>query len=183
MQKRHLTEFNTSLIKTIIKLGVKGHFLTLNSIHENPIASIILGASQVALEVKNLSADAGDLREAGSIPGLGGSHGEGQRNHSSILTWRIPRTEELGRLTVHRVAGSATQHTHSQHHTSWRKTEDVPLEIKAKTSKSAPATFLQHCAGSYTLAIWWEKTNGIQIGKQEVKFCICRWRDLSCEKS
>ena len=72
MQKRHLTEFNTSLIKTIIKLGVKGHFLTLNSIHENPIASIILGASQVALEVKNLSADAGDLREAGSIPGLVG---------------------------------------------------------------------------------------------------------------
>ena len=80
MQKRHLTEFNTSLIKTIIKLGVKGHFLTLNSIHENPIASIILGASQVALEVKNLSANAGDLINAGSIPGLGGSHGEGHSN-------------------------------------------------------------------------------------------------------
>ena len=81
MQKKHLTEFNTSLTKTIIKLGVKGHFLILlNSIHENPIASIILGASQVALEVKNLSANAGDLINAGSIPGSGGSHGVGHSN-------------------------------------------------------------------------------------------------------
>ena len=29
--------------------------------------------------------------------------------HSSILTWTIPRTEEPGQATVHRVAKSRTQ--------------------------------------------------------------------------
>ena len=43
--------------------------------------------------VKNLPA--GDL---GSIPGLGRSPEEGMATHSSILAWRIPWTEELGRL-------------------------------------------------------------------------------------
>ena len=34
-----------------------------------------------------------------SIPGLGGSLGEkGMATHSSILAWRIPRTEEPGKL-------------------------------------------------------------------------------------
>ena len=37
----------------------------------------------------------GDL---GSIPGLGRSPGEGAATHSRILAWRIPWTEELGRL-------------------------------------------------------------------------------------
>ena len=30
----------------------------------------------------------------GSILGLGGSHGEGNSYHSSVLAWRIPWTEE-----------------------------------------------------------------------------------------
>ena len=34
----------------------------------------------------------------GSIPGLGRSPGEGMATHSSILTWRIPWTEESGEL-------------------------------------------------------------------------------------
>ena len=38
------------------------------------------GASQVALMVKNLPANARDLRDAGSIPGLGRSPGGGQSN-------------------------------------------------------------------------------------------------------
>ena len=42
--------------------------------------------------VKNLPANAGDL---GSIPGLERSPGEENGNHSSILAWRIPWTEEL----------------------------------------------------------------------------------------
>ena len=37
----------------------------------------------------------GDL---GSIPGSGRSPGEGNGNHSSILAWEIPWTEEPGRL-------------------------------------------------------------------------------------
>ena len=42
-----------------------------------------------------------------SIPGLGRSPGEGMAVHSSILAWKIPWTEEPGRIhTVHRVAES-----------------------------------------------------------------------------
>ena len=48
--------------------------------------------------VKNPTADAGDVRDAGLIPGLGRSPGEGRGNHSSILAWRFPWTEEPSRL-------------------------------------------------------------------------------------
>ena len=52
----------------------------------------------MALVVKNLCASAGDLRDAGSIPGLGGSPGGGHGNSSSILAWRVPWTEDPDRL-------------------------------------------------------------------------------------
>ena len=39
-----------------------------------------LWASQVALMVKNLPANAGDIRDEGSISGLGRSSGEGNGN-------------------------------------------------------------------------------------------------------
>ena len=45
-----------------------------------------LGASLVVLVVKNLSANAGDLRHVGSIPEVGRSWEEGITTHSSILT-------------------------------------------------------------------------------------------------
>ena len=44
--------------------------------------------------VKNLPASAGDIRDVGSIPGLGISPGEGNGNPHSILAWRIPWTEK-----------------------------------------------------------------------------------------
>ena len=44
---------------------------------------------------KESSCNAGDL---GFIPGSGRSPGEVMVTHSSILTWRIPWTEEPGRL-------------------------------------------------------------------------------------
>ena len=46
--------------------------------------------------VKNLCANAGDVRGMSSIPGSGRSPGEGNGNHSSILTWIIPWPEEPG---------------------------------------------------------------------------------------
>ena len=55
-------------------------------------------ASQMALVVKNPPANAGDLRDAGSIPGLGRFLEKGMAIGSSILAWRIPCTEEPGRL-------------------------------------------------------------------------------------
>ena len=45
--------------------------------------------------VQNPPANAGD---AGSIPGLGRTPEEGNGNHSSILAWEIPLSEEPGRL-------------------------------------------------------------------------------------
>ena len=48
--------------------------------------------------VKNLPANAGDVRKAGLIPGLGRPLEEGMATHSSILAWRIPWTEEPGGL-------------------------------------------------------------------------------------
>jgi len=47
--------------------------------------------------VKNPSANVGDIRDVGSIPGSGRFPGGGHGN-SSILAWRIPWTEEPGRL-------------------------------------------------------------------------------------
>ena len=44
---------------------------------------------------KNPPANSGD---AGSIPGQEDSLEEGMATHSSILAWRIPWTEEPGRL-------------------------------------------------------------------------------------
>ena len=48
--------------------------------------------------VKNLPANAGDARDANSVPGSGRSLGEEMATHSSILAWEIPWTEEPSRL-------------------------------------------------------------------------------------
>ena len=48
--------------------------------------------------VKNLPATAGDIRDAGSIPGSGKSPEEGMATYSSVLAWEIPWTEESDRL-------------------------------------------------------------------------------------
>ena len=56
-------------------------------------------ASQVTLVVKNPSANAGDIRDAGLILVMDPDPLEkGMATHSSILTWRIPWTEEPGGL-------------------------------------------------------------------------------------
>ena len=64
---------------------------------------------QVVLLVKNLPANAGDTRAAGLIPESGRSFGGGHSNPLHYFAWRIPWTEEPGRLTVHRVAQNQTR--------------------------------------------------------------------------
>ena len=54
------------------------------------IPCILKGPSQVALVVKNPPTNAGDIRDGGSIPGLGKS--PGVATHSSIFGWRILQT-------------------------------------------------------------------------------------------
>ena len=62
--------------------------------------------SQVALVVKNLPANARDIRDAGLIPGSGRSPGEGHGNplQNSCLENRMN-----GGATVHRVSKSWTR--------------------------------------------------------------------------
>ena len=55
-------------------------------------------AFQVVVVVKNPPANAGDVRDAGSIWGQEDLLEEGMTIHSSTLAWRIPWTEEPGRL-------------------------------------------------------------------------------------
>ena len=48
--------------------------------------------------VENLPANAGDIRDAGLIPGSEDPLEEDMATHSSILAWRISQTEEPGGL-------------------------------------------------------------------------------------
>ena len=52
----------------------------------------------MALVIKNPSADAGDAEDGDWVSGSGRSPGGGHGTHSSVLVWRIPQTEEPGRL-------------------------------------------------------------------------------------
>ena len=61
----------------------------------------------MTLAVKNPLANAGDIKDAGSISGPGISLEESTAVRSSILARRIPLIEEPG-VTVHRVAKSWT---------------------------------------------------------------------------
>ena len=53
-----------------------------------------MACCHAVLVVKNLPAHAGDLRDAGFIPGSGRFPLEKMATHSSILAWRISGTEE-----------------------------------------------------------------------------------------
>ena len=55
-------------------------------------------SSQVVLVVKSPPANAGDIRDMGSIPGWGRSPEEEHSNPLQYLVWRIPWAEEPGRL-------------------------------------------------------------------------------------
>ena len=67
---------------------------------------------------KEPPANAGDLGDASSIPGLGRSPGGGHENCFSILAWRIPNPMDRGacQAIVHRV----TQSEATYHGTAWR---------------------------------------------------------------
>ena len=54
--------------------------------------------------IKNPPANEGDIRNTGSIPGLGRSLEKGMASHSSILAWRSPMDRGGWQATVHAVA-------------------------------------------------------------------------------
>ena len=65
-------------------------------------------ASQVALMVKTLPANAGDIRDPGLIPGSGRSPGGGYSNLFQYSCLENPMNMEAWRAVVHGVAKSQT---------------------------------------------------------------------------
>ena len=74
------------------------------------------GASQVAREVKNLPASAGDLRDEGSINVLGRSPGGGHGNPLQYSFLENPMDRGIWWATVLRVAQSQTRLRQSSMH-------------------------------------------------------------------
>ena len=67
-----------------------------------------MGASRVALGVKNPPASAGDVRDLGSVPGLGRSPGGGHGNPLQCSFLENPMNRGAWWATVHRVTQSWT---------------------------------------------------------------------------
>ena len=84
-------------------IQVKNHSLFVR----NDI-NALYGTSQVALVVKNLSANAGKIRDEDSIPGLGRSPGEGNDNPLQYSCLVNPMDKGTWQATVHGVAKSWT---------------------------------------------------------------------------
>ena len=63
----------------------------------------------MALVIKNPPANAGDVRDPGSIPGSGISPGEGNGNPLQYSCLENPTDRGAWQATVHRIAKSWTQ--------------------------------------------------------------------------
>ena len=63
----------------------------------------------MVLVVKNLPANAGDVRDMGLIPGLGRSPGVGNGNLLQYSCLENPMDRDAGRAAIHGVAKSRTQ--------------------------------------------------------------------------
>ena len=70
---------------------------------------ILGGASQAVLVVKNLPANAGDIRDMGSIPGSGRFPGGGHGNPLQYSYLENPMDRGAWKSIVHWVAKSQTQ--------------------------------------------------------------------------
>ena len=99
-------------------------------------------ASQVAIVVKNPSANAGDIRDASSVPGLEDPLEEGMAIHSSILVWRIHMDRGAWRAIVHGVTKSQTQQKRlSRHAEAWGRIHcDGGLVTKSCQTLATPWT-------------------------------------------
>ena len=73
------------------------------------ICTLVIWVSQVALVVKNLPVNAGDIRDLGSIPGLERSPGGGHGNPLQYSCLENPMGRGAWWAIVHRVARSWTR--------------------------------------------------------------------------
>ena len=85
-------------------------------------------ASQVVLIIKNPSANAGDKRDSGLIPGSGRSPGEGNGYPLQYSCLENPMDREAWQTTVHRVSNDQTQLKQLSMHTCWSR--DIKFVIR-----------------------------------------------------
>ena len=69
----------------------------------------MLWTSQVALLIKNLPANAGDVKETGLIPGSGRSPGGGNVNALEYACLENPKDRGAWQATVHEIAKGRTK--------------------------------------------------------------------------
>ena len=96
-QSPYLRDFLNTQPKEAPIANILSCMMLLSFAAFNPVCHYVR-ASQVALVVKNPSANAGDIKDVGSSPGQEDPLGQHMATHSSILAWRILWTEEPGRL-------------------------------------------------------------------------------------
>ena len=70
---------------------------------------LALGASEVVLVIKNMPASSGDIRDAGSVPGLGRSPGGGNGNQLQYSCLGNPMDRGAWQSIVPEVTRSRTQ--------------------------------------------------------------------------
>ena len=101
--------------------------------------------------VKNPSADARDIRDAGSIPESGRALEEDMATHSSILTWRIPWIGEPDRLQsigLQRVRHNSSNLAHMHTYTS--------IHIICKGSKQFLSSSSRKPTGTSDCRVCWK---------------------------
>ena len=106
-----------------------------------PLIKLRLGASQLVLVVKNLLANAGDLRDLGSVPGLGRSPGRGHGNPLQYACRENPHGQRS-------LAG----------YSSWGHEEldtaEGP-EHACLQAQAAQRDFLPNCMEWGEMHVWW----------------------------
>ena len=88
----------------------------------------------MVLVVKNTPANAGDVRDAGGIPGSGRSPGGGHGDSLPYSCLENPMNRVAWQATVHRVieldTTEATEHTHTLGLTVALETFDLPCRVQ-----------------------------------------------------
>ena len=99
-------DFSKSFSQSNLSSWIPGYSPQFGS---NQIFLFLFWASQVALVIKNPPANAGDIRDTSSVPGLGRSPGGGQGNPLQYSCLENPMDRWARRVTGHRGSQSQAQ--------------------------------------------------------------------------
>ena len=94
-------DFYLQWLLSLRRMGSRADWLQSAQHSGSVVVAPRLGVSQVVLVIKNLPANAGDLRDAGLTPGLGRSPGGGHGNPLQYSCLENPMDRGAWRATVH----------------------------------------------------------------------------------